>query len=132
MLQRLHRWQVPKPIVELINRWLHARVWNAWMGSRHAGTSQGGALSPLLCNLYLHPFDQTMQKPDLWLVRYADDLVVLSRGKAGIQYARQRAVFTLHRMGLSFHPQKTRLTTFSEGFQFVGWFFVRDECYQLK
>jgi hypothetical protein len=43
-----------------------------------------------------------------------------------------RAAAELRALGLALHPQKTRLTTFDEGFQFVGWFFVRDERYELK
>lgn len=132
LLRQLQRWQVPQSIHELISRWLHAKVWNAWMGSGQAGTSQGGAISPLLCNIYLHPFDEAMRRKNLWLVRYADDFVVLGRDRTAIQQARQLAAFSLQKLGLELNTHKTDLTTFSAGFQFVGWFFVRDELYELK
>lgn len=134
VLERLQRWLVPGPIRELIRRWLQAGVWNAWAGSgREAGTSQGGVISPLLCNLYLHPFDQQLsEERGLWLVRYADDFICLATDEKGIQRARRKAERSLRSAGLRLHPHKTRVTTFDEGFQFVGWFFVRDEIYQLK
>jgi CRISPR-associated protein Cas1 len=132
LLKQLRRWQVPRPISDLINRWLHARVWNAWSGNGKAGTSQGGAISPLLCNLYLHAFDEAMQKRHLWLIRYADDMVVLSRDKTTIHQAEQLVVLSLQKLDLELHPQKTRITHFNEGFQFVGWFFIRNEMYELR
>jgi len=133
LVYRLRRWQVPGPITELINRWLKAKVWNSWERREDAaGTSQGGVISPLMCNLYLHPFDQSMQQRHLSLVRYADDFVILAQHQTVIQAARIWASAQLKRLGLQMHPEKTRITTFDKGFQFVGWFFVRDEMYQLK
>ena len=133
VLKRLQRWRVPQPIVTLMQRWLRAEVWNAWgSGARQAGTSQGGVISPLLCNLYLHPFDQALHKSGIWLVRYADDFVCLSRDEKRIRQALKLADQTLQQLSLQIHPQKTRLTTFDEGFQFVGWFFIRNELFQLK
>lgn len=132
LLQQLQRWQVPQPLGELIRRWLQARVWNAWMGNGKAGTSQGGAISPLLCNVYLHPFDETMQKRHWRLIRYADDLLILGRDQNAVQQAQQAAVSSLQKLDLELNPRKTRITHFKEGFQFVGWFFIRDEMYELK
>src|SRR5690606_1868690 len=117
----------------LIAAWLRAEIWNAWRGGPNtAGTSQGGVISPLLCNLYLHPFDQQMQGRDLWLVRYADDFICLGRDEQAVRQARKRAAATLRRLGLALHPQKTDIVSFEQGFQFVGWFFIRDEVYRLK
>jgi RNA-directed DNA polymerase len=131
--RQLLDWQVPRPICRLVDSWLEAKVWNAWSGSnRKAGTSQGGVISPLLCNLYLHPFDEAMQLPDLWLVRYADDFVILSRQKARILRAEQQTAQNLNKLGLQLHPQKTRITHFDAGFQFAGWFFVHNKVFQLK
>lgn len=132
LLDLLADWGVPQPVHRLIGRWLRARVWNAWAGRGEAGTSQGGAISPLLCNVYLHPFDEACRRGGLALVRYADDFVVLARDEKAIRRAQDRAATELARLGLALHPQKTRITTFEAGFQFVGWFFVRDEMYQLR
>lgn len=132
LLDLLAAWSVPDPFLRLAGRWLQARVWNAWAGRREAGTSQGGVISPLLCNVYLHPFDEALQQRGLSLVRYADDFVVLGRDEKTIRRAQSQAAAELNRLGLAIHPQKTRVTTFEAGFQFVGWFFVRDELYQLR
>ncbi len=133
VLKQLERWRVPGPITELIRHWLQTRIGNAWRPEQTiAGTSQGSVISPLLCNLYLHPFDQAMQQRGITLVRYADDFVILGRGKTSITWAQQWAALNLKRVGLEMNPHKTRITTFAEGFQFVGWFFVREEMFQLK
>ena len=133
LLKMLKRWRVPSPMVELIHYWLQARIWNAWRPEQDvAGTSQGGVISPLLCNLYLHTLDVTfMKQRELYLVRYADDFVVMGKQQKAVQQAEKLAYRSLKKIGLALHPQKTRLTSFDEGFQFVGWFFVRDEKYRL-
>lgn len=132
VLKQLSRWRVPGPIRELVRRWLVTKIGNAWRPDQtQAGTSQGSALSPLLCNLYLHSFDVAMQQRSITLVRYADDFVVLARRRTAVRWANHWASLNLKRIGLSLHPQKTRITNFEEGFQFVGWFFVGDEMYRL-
>lgn len=132
LLGMLAEWQTPEPIRQLVGRWLESHVWNAWAGGGRAGTSQGAVISPLLCNVYLHPFDEALQQRGLSLVRYADDFVVLARHEKAARQALDRATEALRRLDLTIHPQKTRITRFDEGFQFVGWFFVRDEMYELR
>lgn len=132
LLALLGEWAVPEPVRQLTGRWLEAKVWNGWAGRRAAGTSQGGVISPLLCNIYLHPFDEALQGRGRTLVRYADDFVVLTADERAARRALEAAGAALGRLGLALHPQKTRLTAFDEGFQFVGWFFVRDEMYELR
>jgi retron-type reverse transcriptase len=137
VLAQLADWTVPKPLRTLVGRWLDAGVWNAPQRGVVAGTSQGGVISPLLCNVYLHPFDCALDGDgalhrDLWLVRYADDFVILARDERAVRRAATRAAAELRALDLELHPQKTRITTFNEGFQFVGWFFVREEMFELK
>lgn len=132
LLGMLTEWRTPPPLRRLIGLWLAARVWNGWAGRREAGASQGGVITPLLCNVYLHPFDVALQGRGLTLVRYADDFVALCHDERGARRARQRAAAELGRLGLDIHPQKTRITSFEAGFQFVGWFFVRSEMFQLR
>lgn len=132
LLKLIRQWNTPIPVQQLIDHWLQARVVNAWRGRDCAGTSQGGVISPLLCNLYLHSLDRALQKRDWRLVRYADDLVVLTTAPQSARAALNHTAHTLQQIGLQIHPQKTRLTTFDAGFQFVGWFFIRDEAHQLR
>lgn len=133
VLKQLARWRVPGPVRVLVRLWLQAKIGNAWRPNQtSAGTSQGSALSPLLCNLYLHPFDRAMQRRSITLVRYADDFVVLARRRAAVKWAQYWAAANLKRVGLKMHPHKTRITNFEEGFRFVGWFFIKDEMHELK
>jgi hypothetical protein len=91
-----------------------------------AGTPQGGVISPLLSNIYLHVLDtQWMRKsaPLGTLVRYADDFVVICHTKSACEQAEARIRVILERLGLELHPDKTRrveLYDGKEGFDFLG------------
>ena len=79
---------VDRQVLKLIRKWLEAPIWEAGkpMKANDKGTPQGGIISPLLANLYMHWFDkifQSSQGPGTWakatLVRYADDFVVMAK-----------------------------------------------------
>jgi len=91
------------------------------------GTPQGGPLSPLLANVYLHPFDERMVQAGYGLVRYADDCVIFakSEGEATAALQLARAVWE-GELGLLVHPEKTRVVSVTEGFAFLGYYYVRD------
>jgi group II intron reverse transcriptase/maturase len=108
-------------VIRLLKKWLHAGVLQDGQITRsELGTVQGGSISPLLANIYLHyAFDLWVKqwrgrhaRGDVIAVRYADDWV------AGFQYRddaerMQRAVAErLGRFGLKLHPDKTRLIEF--------------------
>jgi RNA-directed DNA polymerase len=108
-------------VVRLIQKWLAAGVLED--GQRtvsEVGTVQGGSVSPLLANLYLHyVFDLWVQRwrttqaqGDVVVVRFADDFVVgfQHRGEAEHFLAELRERFA--RFGLTLHPDKTRLLEF--------------------
>ncbi len=110
-----------KRIVRLIQKWLSAGVLQD--GKRiqsEVGTVQGGSISPLLANIYLHyVFDlwaqrwrQKQARGDVIVVRFADDFVVgfEHRVEAERFLAELRERFT--RFGLELHPEKTRLIEF--------------------
>jgi group II intron reverse transcriptase/maturase len=89
------------------------------------GTPQGGVISPLLANLYLHLLDRIWQRHGLQehlgarLVRYADDFVVLCRKGSAAPLAVVRHV--LGRLGLRLNEQKTRVVDARrESFDFLG------------
>jgi hypothetical protein len=84
---------------------------------------QGGSLSPLLSNVYLHEFDVAMTRAGLHLVRYADDFVILCRDEAGAREALALATRKLAEMRLRVNPLKTRVTPFDAGFVFLGYQF---------
>jgi len=96
------------------------------MKSNICGTPQGGVISPLLANIYLHPLDegvndQCQQKPRM--IRYADDLVILCRPGEG-QGLKERLNRWLQSRGLTLNETKTRVIQSREcGFEFLGFSF---------
>ncbi len=117
---------------KLIRQWLTAGVSeDGVVRPSVVGVPQGGVISPLLANVYLHALDA------LWvaeaahlgeMVRYADDLVVLCATEAQAHAAHGWLVVTLARLKLVCHPGKTRvvgLADGSEGFDFLGFHFRR-------
>jgi len=131
LMREVRRRVKDRTILRLLDQWLSADILDA--GGRHtaAGAAQGGVLSPLLCNIYLHPFDVAMTRREVHLVRYADDLVCLCWRKREAQRACRMAQRALGALKLELHPQKTRIVHFDEGFKFLGVFFIRGEHFYL-
>lgn len=117
--------------LQVIELWLRAGILNADGRVRAAGAAQGGVLSPLLSNIYLHDFDLAVQKRKMRLVRYADDFVILCQREQDAQAALKVAEQALARLKLEIQPTKTRIASFDQGFKFLGFFFIRDEHYRL-
>jgi group II intron reverse transcriptase/maturase len=114
-------------VLKLLRQWLEAGVMEEGVVSATvAGTPQGGVISPLLSNIYLHVLDVlwTRQSAQLGtLVRYADDFVVMCRTAKDGEQAEARIRVILERLGLELHPQKTRRVNLydgKEGFDFLG------------
>lgn len=85
------------------------------------GTPQGGVISPLLSNIYLTPFDNEIIRRGYRLTRYCDDWVILCRTKVEAEEALSEAKRILEDMGLTIHPEKTRIIHISWGFEFLGY-----------
>src|SRR5215207_3749365 len=80
------------------------------------GTPQGGVVSPLLCNVYLHRLDRVWRTRGCGvLVRYADDLVVMCRTEAEAERARAALGAVLAELGLELKEAKTRIVHLREG-----------------
>lgn len=112
-------------VLKLVRRWLEAGVMEAGGVRRTvAGTPQGGVISPLLANIYLHVLDQELTSRGVGeLVRYADDGVVLCASMAQAQRALDAVEEILTSLGLRLHPDKTRIVDLRagrEGFDFLG------------
>jgi len=114
-------------MLKLVRQWLEAGVMEGGVvSSTTAGTPQGGVISPLLSNIYLHVLDVLWTRhsaPLGTLVRYADDFVVMCRTRKECEQAEQRVRVILARLGLELHPEKTRrveLTDGKHGFDFLG------------
>jgi RNA-directed DNA polymerase len=117
-------------VLNLITRILKAGVClpeTASVEPTELGTPQGGPLSPLLTNVYLHCFDERMVQAGYGLVRYADDLVIFakSEGEATAALALARQVLE-GELKLRLHPEKTRVVSVAHGFEFLGFHYFRD------
>ena len=117
----LHRRVRDGVILRLIGKWLNAGVLEgAELSYPEAGTPQGGVISPLLANIYLHEvldewFVREVQ-PRLtsraYLVRYADDFVLVFAQKVDAERVLEVLPKRFGRYGLTLHPDKTRLVSF--------------------
>lgn len=114
-------------VLKLLRQWLRAGVMeDGTVYTTLAGTPQGGVISPLLSNIYLHALDATWERRHAHLgllVRYADDFVVMCDTPSACAEAEQRVRVILARLGLELHPDKTRQVDLSrgrQGFDFLG------------
>jgi RNA-directed DNA polymerase len=112
-------------VLKLVRQWLRAGVMEEGVLRRSvAGTPQGGVISPLLSNIYLHTLDLAFADGAHGrLVRYADDFVVMCKSEAQAHAARELARNVLADLGLELHREKTRvvdLTEGREGLDFLG------------
>lgn len=115
-------------VLKLVRGWLRAGVLVDGVRTEMVtGTPQGGVISPLLANIFLHAFDRVWAESGTGeLVRYADDFVVLCATRRQAEQARERATAILGDLGLELHPDKTRVVDLregNEGFDFLGWHF---------
>jgi RNA-directed DNA polymerase len=112
-------------VLKLVRLWLQAGVMVAGEFERTvAGTPQGGVISPLLANIYLHVLDTELSARGVGeLVRYADDGVVLCRSAAQAGAALDAVRGILASLGLELHPGKTKVVDLRqgrEGLDFLG------------
>lgn len=108
-------------LLRLIGKWLHAGVLEDGVLRRsEAGTPQGGVISPLLANLYLHEVLDTwfedVVRPRMRgtadLIRYADDAVLVFAREDDARRVMAVLPKRLAKYGLRLHPEKTRLVAF--------------------
>ena len=134
LLNRLKEFLPDHSLLNLIGHWLTVPVLsNNHLLDRDQGLPQGSAISPLLANFFMAPMDELIiTQPNLKIVRYADDFVVLAQSQEAIQQALSLTQEWLNTVGLNLHPDKTRLTSFKEGFNFLGVHFKEQEVSALK
>ena len=99
---------------------------------RTMGTPQGGPISPLLSNVYLHAFDERLTGAGLRLVRYADDFVICCASEARARQAREVAAAELARLRLALHPEKTRIVACADVLRFLGHEFDADGAFPVR
>ena len=104
-------------VLKLVRLWLQAGVMvDGEVQRTVAGTPQGGVISPLLANIYLHVLDSELSERGVGeLVRYADDGVVLCRSASQARKALEAVGEILGSLGLRLHPDKTKVVDLREG-----------------
>ena len=121
------------PIVPLLMSWVRAPVRFAeHLLERKRGLPQGAVVSPILANLYLDPFDEAIEAKGFRLVRYADDFVVLCKSPQEVERARREVEKQLDGLRLALSEDKTRATSFRDGFLFLGYLFCRSSVIEPR
>jgi RNA-directed DNA polymerase len=143
MLHAVRKHTDSKWMLLYIERWLKApaQLADGSLIEREQGTPQGGVVSPLLANIFLHHvFDEWMRvnHPSVLFARYADDIVVHCRSESQAQVMLRAIELRLARCKLKLHPQKTKIVYCKdakrpgsykhESFDFLGYGFRPRSC----
>ena len=133
-----------KWVVMYIQRWLKAGVvqQDGRFSATVSGTPQGGVISPLLANLFLHVvFDKWMEKyhPEKPFERYADDIIVHSKTEKQALYLLHLITKRMQSCKLTLHPEKSKIVNlrgisikkYPKGFDFLG-FNIRPSAVKSK
>jgi group II intron reverse transcriptase/maturase len=109
-------------VLTLVERFLTAGVMeDGVFKPTTIGTPQGGVISPLLANIVLNRLDWQLHEAGYRFARYADDFVVLCQSRRQAQEALHLVKQVLEgELGLCLSPEKTKLTTYGKGYDFLG------------
>ena len=114
LMKALHHYCKDRWVLMYVQRWLRAGLVNKeWMYiDTVTGTPQGGVISPILANIFLHVvFDGWMEKhhPEKPFERYADDIVVHCKTEKQANFMLKVIKERMHKCKLKLHPQKTKI-----------------------
>jgi RNA-directed DNA polymerase len=125
-----------------IRRWLKSDIMqeNGERINRLTGTPQGGVISPLLANIFMHVcFDKWMEKhhPEKPFERYADDVVVHCKTEKQAKFVLRQMSERLHNCKLALHPEKTKIINlrgtsekkYAKSFDFLGFCIKPNWCH---
>ena len=116
-------------VINLIEAFLKVGVWDhGKISVPERGTPQGGVISPWIANLVLDKLDKAIEAKGWRHVRYADDFVILCPSREEADLALKHTKEVLKKLKLELHPDKTSVTDFWSGFEFLG---LRFRSYRL-
>jgi group II intron reverse transcriptase/maturase len=112
-------------VLNSIEKMLKAGVMeNGILTETTQGTPQGGVISPLLANLVGNIIDKELEAKGFKAVRYADDFIVMTKTREELHSAYEFVKEIVEqKCGLKLSEDKTKLTSFKEGFRFLGFQF---------
>ena len=122
ILKSIKRRVTDSSVLELIKQFLKSGVMvdGNWQ-STEIGSPQGGVISPLIANIYLDAFDQEMRSRGLRIVRYADDILIFCRSRAGAENAQKQATKILEtKLTLTVNQTKSHIAHSADGVKFLG------------
>ncbi|MBW8874823.1 MAG: RNA-directed DNA polymerase [Acidobacteria bacterium] len=130
LVARLRRLPLDPYVVALFELWIRAEVYDGhrlFLLTR--GIPQGSVVSPMLANLFLDELDENLALFGQTLVRYADDFLVLCKQPEDASQALEITDYLLEDLHLKLNQEKTRTTSFDQGFKFLGAVFLKDAIY---
>ena len=121
-----------KKVIELLNGFLKQgiNIDGEELAPATEGTPQGGVISPLLANIYLHQLDEIVTKQGYQMVRYADDFVILCRTQQEAEQALNLVHEVMINIELELHPEKTHIVDMGNpggAFEFLGYRFKNNK-----
>lgn len=132
LLELIKEEVVDSSVLELISQFLKSGVLeNGIVHESSSGSPQGGVISPLLANIYLHPLDEMMMERGHRITRYADDFVICCKTRKGAERVLKSVTKMLEgQLKLAVHPEKTKIVdNICEPFTFLGYTFKNGYFY---
>jgi group II intron reverse transcriptase/maturase len=131
LIDRLRSLPLDPYVLSLFERWIRAEIYDGTqIVPLERGIPQGSVVSPMLANLFLDELDENLALFGQTLVRYADDFLVLCKTPEDASQALELTDYLLADLHLKLNHEKTRLTSFEEGFKFLGAIFLKGEIYR--
>jgi group II intron reverse transcriptase/maturase len=130
LLARVRRLGLDPYVFHLFELWIRAEVYDGHSLRRLTkGLPQGSVVSPMLANLFLDELDESLALFGQTVVRYCDDFLVLCKSPRERDEALELTDYLVGQLELVLNREKTRTTSFEEGFRFLGAIFVKDATY---
>lgn len=120
LLKKLKPFVDDAKAMQLITTWLTQGAHHKSLLGQRRGIPQGAILSPLMCNLFLHDFDQALSCANIPFVRFADDFLLFTDSKKNAQAALAYAKNQLAKLELNLHPDKTSVVQSGSQVIFLG------------